>query len=890
MIMRRRAIGTCALFMMLAGCGAPDDSLSGTVAQLAISRPDGEQRTFVLTSASGEETELLFAAPPALATGDQVRVTGRRLQAGEARGPLGLASRFQVEDLERTLAIAQPLSLDAGAMVPARNILIVLFNFKNDDRQYYTTEEIQKRVLTDPDSVRAFYEEQSFGLIRLTGKQNPSGDVTGWHTLDAYNIPCETTKWSNMALDAARRSGLDTTVYQHFIFYFPSTPACDFGGLATVGGRFTWINGASISTMAHEFGHSFGLLHSNSYECRDKGLSRVTMSDDCANVEYGNPFDVMGRGGLRHTNAYNKAVARWLGPSNIIDVQKPGGLYKIVPQERPSNEPQLLAVPRDARRSYFLEYRQPFGFDNFAPGATAVTTAMLMVGYPLRGRDMPQSWLLDTTSNTTTLNDAPLAVGKTFQDQAAGVSITLVAVGPAGADIRVELTDPSPVQTVPADAGADAAPAARPDAGRPPTAPDAEEPEGEAPGPKPAPRKGCSCALGARAPGGAGVLLIMAPLVLRRRRLRALVLALVLGGCGSHGLPVKTAPDADEPEPVEPDAARPVGPDAGIDSASAAADAAPRLDAPTRLVYTVAGAPADVADLCMREAETHCSQLERCAPATFKTSYNDPSVCRARVQNTCRLNVQDPSRRVTVAAYTTCVDDLAKRTCLDVYWGRRPASCTPPMGNTAENGACSATRDCQQGLTCRFEPNARCGKCVPGLMAGDRCSLAPGECVLGTSCVRDECTAALPLGAPCKRTIAGCATGLICTDAGCAERTGDKGTACGRADVCDPTKNLYCNLATALCDDLPPPGGKLGDNCDTYNEMGYAVSCMPGLYCEANAGTTGGRCRKYAAAGEGCDSLRGPLCLPPAVCSRGECRVAEIVFGTALPQFPAVCQ
>jgi hypothetical protein len=388
--------------------------------------------------------------------------------------------------------------------------------------------------------------------------------------------------------------------------------------------------------------------------------------------------------------------------------------------------------------------------------------------------------------------------------------------------------------------------------------------------------------------------LAAAVLLLRRRRLRALLLALVLGGCGSHGLSTKTAPDAEEPE-LEPDAAKPLARDAGIANSTGPEDASPgdaaaRLDGPTRLVYTVAGAPPAIADLCMREAETHCSQLERCSPDVFKASYNDPAVCRARIQNTCRINVQDPSRRVTPAAYATCVDDLAKRTCLDVYWGRRPASCTPPMGNAAANGACSTTRDCQQGLTCRFDPNARCGKCVPGLMAGERCSLAPGECVLGTSCVRDECVAALPLGGSCKRTIASCATGLICTDAGCAERTGVKGTACGRADVCDPTKNLYCNLATALCDDLPAPAAKLTESCDTFNEMGYAVRCMEGLYCEENAGTTGGRCRKYAVTGEACDSLRGPLCLPPATCSRGECRVAEIVFATQLPTFPAVCQ
>ena len=45
-----------------------------------------------------------------------------------------------------------------------------------------------------------------------------------------------------------------------------------------------------------------------------------------------------------------------------------------------------------------------------------------------------------------------------------------------------------------------------------------------------------------------------------------------------------------------------------------------------------------------------------------------------------------------------------------------------------------------RGAYCRFDPGAPCGKCVPALQAGDRCSLAPADCVFGTRCVRDECT------------------------------------------------------------------------------------------------------------------------------------------------------
>jgi hypothetical protein len=72
-------------------------------------------------------------------------------------------------------------------------------------------------------------------------------------------------------------------------------------------------------------------------------------------------------------------------------------------------------------------------------------------------------------------------------------------------------------------------------------------------------------------------------------------------------------------------------------------------------------------------------------------------------------------------------------------------------------------------------------------------------------------------------------------------------------------------------------------------EMGYQPRCLPGLYCQLNPGTTGGRCRKFALLDESCDDTSGPRCGPPAVCFRRVCKMPEIAFSTVVPRTTSAC-
>jgi hypothetical protein len=52
-----------------------------------------------------------------------------------------------------------------------------------------------------------------------------------------------------------------------------------------------------------------------------------------------------------------------------------------------------------------------------------------------------KSWLIDTTPNTPTFNDAPLSVGSTYTDAEKGVSITTLAVSPLGALVHITVAN-----------------------------------------------------------------------------------------------------------------------------------------------------------------------------------------------------------------------------------------------------------------------------------------------------------------------------------------------------------------------------------------------------------------------------------------------------------------
>ncbi|MFW1480418.1 peptidase M11, partial [Vibrio parahaemolyticus] len=213
-----------------------------------------------------------------------------------------------------------------------------------------------------------------------------------------------------------------------------------------------WINGAfRLNTIGHELGHNFGLHHAQALECGTN-----TVGGTCYNYSYGDTLDIMGTSN-GHFNAFNKEQLGWIKPSEqeVITVTN-SGTYSLEPYETaPAGAAKGLRIKRgtDAASGqplwYYIEYRQPIGFDSFLEGQTTITDGVVF--HAVTGDDLSSVQLLDMTPNSVNsdLIDAALIAGNTYEDTEAGITITTEWADSTGASVHVSFAEPMCVPSMP---------------------------------------------------------------------------------------------------------------------------------------------------------------------------------------------------------------------------------------------------------------------------------------------------------------------------------------------------------------------------------------------------------------------------------------------------------
>lgn len=228
---------------------------------------------------------------------------------------------------------------------------------------------------------------------------------------------------------AAEDAGFDYRDYQFDVVVTGDKPDVSFGGVAYVGGRGAWLaNGSwNLGICSHEVGHNFGLNHSGFWDTTDG-----TAIGAGSNVEYGNPFDHMGGASsstAAHFNARQKNYLDWIPDSAVKKVTANGTVSQRITAMDRENATGFRAIAVDrsgTSQDFWIEYRSAYSSNKWMKDGVVVNFGDVSIN-----NSKPS--LLDFTPSTSSKDDCPILIGRTFSALESGVHITPSGRG-TGAD------------------------------------------------------------------------------------------------------------------------------------------------------------------------------------------------------------------------------------------------------------------------------------------------------------------------------------------------------------------------------------------------------------------------------------------------------------------------
>jgi hypothetical protein len=185
--------------------------------------------------------------------------------------------------------------------------------------------------------VAAYYGSISQGRLSITG------DVATTVVLPGPALADRGLADSDVD-DALRATGVDPAGYDRVVYAYPHLSDADWNGQADIAidapGQWVDLNGDEpTSQLAHELGHTLGLVHAHSYRC-----SRGVLTGHCTVGEYGDETDLMGSGSNAETSTFGAIERYQLGWLTHVAGVVQTGVYQLGPIDAPDSGPLPRAL------------------------------------------------------------------------------------------------------------------------------------------------------------------------------------------------------------------------------------------------------------------------------------------------------------------------------------------------------------------------------------------------------------------------------------------------------------------------------------------------------------------------------------------------------------------